>query len=138
AGILHRDIKPANILVAKNGYAKLADFGLAKIEERISPSDSTLTLAEDATRPGMLVGTVAYMSPEQASGKLADARGDVFSFGIVLFETFTGRRPFEAKTSLELLQEIIHRLAPPVGDLRPELPVALRFVLYKALEKDPA
>ncbi len=92
AGLLHRDIKPANILVAKNGYAKLADFGLAKLEER-SEGDQTQTLTEKRTRPGMVMGTIAYMSPEQAAGKTLDARSDVFSFGSVLYELLIGQRP---------------------------------------------
>ena len=98
AGILHRDIKPANILVAKNGYAKLADFGLAKLEEHTTPSAATRTIGE--TRPGVIVGSVAYMSPEQASGKPLDARSDVFSFGIVLYELLVGKRPFRAEAIL--------------------------------------
>ena len=95
AGILHRDIKPANILVAKNGYAKLADFGLAKLAKAPPEGDATQTLTGDHnTRIGAIVGTIAYMSPEQASGRPLDARSDISSFGVVLYELLAGRRPF--------------------------------------------
>ena len=94
AGILRRDIEPANILVVKNGYAKLADFGLAKLEERIGPAEPTRTLTESPTRPGMIRGTIPYMSPKQASGRALDARSYIFSFSVVLYELLAGKRPF--------------------------------------------
>jgi serine/threonine protein kinase len=135
AGILHRDIRPANILMHRSGYAKLADFGLAKLAEDSVRGEADLTLTEGPTKPGLLVGTIAYMSPEQASGKQLDARSNIFSFGVVLYEALAGRRPFAGATDLEVLQTIIHGTAHPLSE---DLPLALRTVVHKALEKDLA
>jgi serine/threonine-protein kinase len=132
AGILHRDVKPENILVAKNGYAKLADFGLAKLAAG-SERDVTRTLTEQGTRPGLAIGTIAYMSPEQAQGKPLDARSDIFSFGVVFYEMLAGRRPFAGSNDLETMQSIVHGTPQPLPQ---EIPVALRGLLEKALEKD--
>src|SRR5687767_11743544 len=135
AGIIHRDVKPENILIAKNGYAKLADFGLATLFQPGAEPTSPHGVAVAPTRPGVIAGTIGYMSPEQASGNPVDARSDIFSFGAVLYELFAGRRPFSATSDLEELQRIVHGTPEPLAG---DIPVRLRMVVEKALEKDPA
>ncbi|MEP7352893.1 MAG: serine/threonine-protein kinase [Acidobacteriota bacterium] len=136
AGILHRDTKPTNILVARNGYAKLADFGLAKLQEaHKGGEDETQTLEGKRTLTGTIIGTPAYMSPEQAAAKTLDARSDVFSFGVVLYEMLSGRRPFSGGSHVELLHRLIHSSPDPLPGA---LPGFVRAIVEKALEKDPA
>ena len=134
AGILHRDIKPENVLVSRAGYAKLADFGLAKLDARQRP-ENTQALTAGPTRAGMIVGTAAYMSPEQTAGRTLDARSDVFSFGILIYELLTSRRPFEGENLPDVLHAIGHATPKPLAGTAP---IALQMIVEKALEKDPA
>src|SRR5215469_8306596 len=142
AGIVHRDLKPANIIAADDGRVKLLDFGLAKLTEKIEgdPESATATLTAQQTpqtEEGSIVGTVAYMSPEQAEGRKVDGRSDIFSFGSVLYEMVTGRRAFEGPNKISTLSAILHKEPKAASEISPAVPVELEKIIARCLRKDP-
>ena len=137
ANIVHRDIKPENVMVRPDGLIKVLDFGIAKVTGPVtSQVDAEAPTLKGGTSPGTIVGTAAYMSPEQARGKPIDARTDIFSLGVVLYEMLTGRKPFEGETSMDVIAAILHKEPPPISESMPDVPAEIERIVSKLLRKD--
>src|SRR5437870_5943100 len=138
AGIVHRDLKPENLMVSSDGFVKILDFGLAKlIAPNAEDASAALTMGCRRTESGIVVGTVGYMSPEQASGAALDFRSDQFSLGTILYEIVTGRRAFARANAVDTLSAILHEEPEPVASLRAEAPLPLRWLIDRCLAKEP-
>jgi len=133
-GVIHRDLKPANVIVTPRGHSKVLDFGLAKVREQTL--DETSDTRAKST-PGLVIGTVQYMSPEQALGHAVDTRSDLFSFGIVLYEMATGRLPFSGRSGAETIEQIVHHQPEAIARLNYNVPPELERIIRKCLEKHP-
>jgi serine/threonine protein kinase len=136
-GIIHRDLKPDNLMVSEDARLKILDFGLAKLKQEFAQEGASEVPTQSATQEGRILGTVAYMSPEQAEGKSIDHRSDIFSMGIILYETATGERPFKGETTISILSSIVKDTPKSVTDINPDRPHILARIIRRCLAKDP-